>query len=140
MKPDNDNTPRLLSRQEAAGRKPEFVYFVVSEKQNAFKVGFRGSAPRIENLQTGNPDKLTLVREINGGRDVEAAIHRELSDYRIRGEWFRETQLLDTILWDILDATIESDREDRPLSAEEAKRATRKGVNCYRHMCKEAAA
>lgn len=97
MKPDNDNTPRLLSRQEAAGRKNEFVYFVVSEKQNAFKVGFRGSAPRIENLQTGNPDKLTLVREIKGGRDVEAAIHRELSDYRIRGEWFRETQLLDTI-------------------------------------------
>jgi len=69
------------------------VYFI--ESDGAVKIGVAADAEaRLEELQTGNPVTLRLLKVVPGGREIERVFHREFSEFRVRGEWFRLTGAL----------------------------------------------
>jgi len=67
---------------------PSNVYFMSDGE--AIKIGFSG-APllRIKDVRKDRGRDLTLLAQIDGGREKEAALHRRFAHLRISGEWFR---------------------------------------------------
>lgn len=56
---------------------------------NLVKVGWAASPEdRLKQLQTGSPHKLHIAWQIDVPRYAETAAHRELSHFRLDGEWF----------------------------------------------------
>lgn len=67
----------------------EQVYFVRSGEH--IKIGFSVDVPaRMKELATGNPVQLELLAVVNGGRDLERAIHEALANHRSQREWFHD--------------------------------------------------
>lgn len=86
------------------------IYFIQSG--NFVKIGHSAGDPRhrLGRLQIGNPEKLTLIAVIEGGRNEEAVWHDRFCDLRVRGEWFKwEGALRDAVTPNI----IEKPRYDR---------------------------
>ena len=71
---------------------PMAVYLI--RCRGYFKVGVSMNPhERLKHLQTSNPLELKLYRVMTCGREsiarqMERAIHEELDEYRVRGEWF----------------------------------------------------
>lgn len=68
------------------------VYFVqAGPLDGPVKIGWsrNGMRHRIELIQTYNAEKLSLIREEEGDREIETFFHRELRHLWIRGEWYR---------------------------------------------------
>lgn len=134
--PANDNA-RLLSRAEAVNDNDpreacSFVYVIFSHAQNAFKVGYTANkTSRLPSIQTGNPDTLTLGREIRAGKECERALIEALSKYHIRGEWFRETELGDFLIDDLLDQEAGADQCGRLMNASEAREAAKSAIRYF---------
>jgi hypothetical protein len=65
------------------------VYFV-GDGRGHVKIGHAKYSvqSRLAGLQTGSALKLTLLGQIEGGPDVEKALHVQLSKHRVSGEWF----------------------------------------------------
>ena len=75
----------------------EYIYFVQEEENNNIKIGVSvNPVQRLQELQTGNSNKLIMIGFIEGGADEENNIHREFAEERIRenGEWFRPSERL----------------------------------------------
>jgi hypothetical protein len=71
------------------------IYFLQGERGGAVKIGrAKDLAKRIAGLETGRPDKLVLLGAFSGSRQDELDVHRLLSDYREKGEWFRDDPLV----------------------------------------------
>ena len=70
------------------------IYFLCSD--NKIKIGYtKGSIDkRIQQLNTGSPNKIYKLGWIEGNKEKEKEIHRKFSMYRIRnnGEWFNGAQ------------------------------------------------
>jgi len=66
------------------------IYFLQMQNTPYYKVGWTEVDPqdRLENLQTGCPQKLVLHKCIPGGTVREAYIHAALNDFHANGEWF----------------------------------------------------
>jgi hypothetical protein len=78
--------------------KSGFVYFIATESGSAVKVGAaRDPKKRLSSLQTGNHERLHLLRTIHfdDPEGAEADYHRSLAAARIRGEWFESEAILD---------------------------------------------
>jgi hypothetical protein len=120
MKPANDNRTDK-----------DFIYIIASSDQGAFKVGYTAGPSRLANLQTGNPTPLHMLRTIPAERGCEAAIHKALSSYRIRGEWFRGTDLACFLVDDLLDARAGADQCGRLMRPEEARDATLNAIRYF---------
>ena len=74
-----------LRRQ--AGREG-LVYFIQSADGHV-KIGWAKSpSSRLREIQVGSPHRLRLVAVMRGGRQVEAALHSMLAEFRTLGEWF----------------------------------------------------
>jgi hypothetical protein len=73
-----------------------YMYFIRSGDTNRFKIGITKRHPkkRMVNLQTGNPELLTLHRYIKCGdsRAYEAYLHECFKEKNIRGEWYNMTE------------------------------------------------
>ena len=75
-----------------------FVYFIGEAIENKWgqitteyvKVGWTTGKPeiRLKALQTSNPRPLFLLGTIKTNQQAEKMIHNQLSDARVRGEWF----------------------------------------------------
>lgn len=66
------------------------VYFIQVGSDGPIKVGFTTNIEkRILGIRHGLPESAQLLATIPGGKKLEKAIHRGLSEYRMRGEWFR---------------------------------------------------
>lgn len=50
--------------------------------------GIDGVNNRLLSLQTGNPKELKIIKTFKGSYSLESLLHRSLSNYRVRGEWF----------------------------------------------------
>lgn len=89
------------------------IYFVRTPR--AIKVGFAKSlARRLADLQTSNAEELTVLGAIEGNYETEKAILLHLSEYRIRGEWFRDVPpVVDYIQGLITERGISVERERR---------------------------
>ena len=65
------------------------VYFISDESGN-IKIGIAENIKkRLDLLQTGNSQKLKLVKHIKGGgKETEKRLHNKYKKYHIRGEWY----------------------------------------------------
>lgn len=65
------------------------VYMVGTEGDPYIKVGYASElSSRMVNMQVGSPRKLIILAVFAGDLKAEAALHRELQDHHVRGEWF----------------------------------------------------
>jgi hypothetical protein len=67
-----------------------YLYLIQQKGSNYFKVGVSGNVKRrLENLQSGNPHKLYIVRYwYILDKSIEALVHNVLAAYHVRLEWF----------------------------------------------------
>lgn len=82
------------------------VYFILDEYSNSVKIGYttlKGLKKRIETLQIGTPNELTLLGATWGDKKIEKNIHEKFHSLHIRGEWFTYSKELEEYLnesWD----------------------------------------
>jgi hypothetical protein len=68
------------------------VYFVRAEKSGLVKIGFakNNAKRRVQVLQTGCPEPLSLVHFIEGlNKEDETKLHRLFESEKESGEWFQ---------------------------------------------------
>lgn len=98
-------TPTVNEPIENDGKEVEvmaihYVYAIQAEN-GLVKIGTTASDPkaRMKALQTGHPERLSLLCYFPGDHRVEAEIHQALSVARHHGEWFRGTKWVLGNLW-----------------------------------------
>ena len=68
------------------------IYFIQDGKKGSIKIGYskdkEGVKKRLTSLQTGNPKKLTIIKQFKGGLGLENKIHKKFEFLRLHGEWF----------------------------------------------------
>lgn len=67
------------------------IYFIAHAATSRVKIGYtRGPvAARFAGIVPCSPVPLELVGTLEGGPEVETALHREFADLRLHNEWFR---------------------------------------------------
>ncbi|MFD7098315.1 GIY-YIG nuclease family protein [Streptomyces xanthophaeus] len=66
-----------------------YVYVIGSAGSTRVKIGTSVSPDkRLKELQTGNPNRLEVLWQTPGGRELEARLHQAFAAYRAAGEWF----------------------------------------------------
>lgn len=70
-----------------------YIYFIQVEGSGPIKIGITRHNPRqrMVKIQCDCPWPVQLLGAINGGFEEEAAIHCELKQFNIQGEWFHPT-------------------------------------------------
>lgn len=69
------------------------VYLIRSGNTSCYKIGFSNNfSERLSRLQTGNPEKLEMIKTCFGGKKLEKSFHEKYADCRISGEWFNFDQ------------------------------------------------
>lgn len=82
------------------------VYFIRCGDGGLVKIGYAVNPNRrLTLLQTGNPERLTLMRVADGDRSTEAALHKHFAAQRVTGEWFAFSEQMLTIGIDAPGAT-----------------------------------
>lgn len=81
-----------------APRRPESpagrVYFLGPARDNApVKIGFTTGVVenRLKSIQTGYPERLTVLATVEGTIYDESALHARFARARLHGEWFKRT-------------------------------------------------
>lgn len=69
------------------------IYFIQNKITNNIKIG-KSNNPlkRLNSLRTACTEELVILKVIEGGIEEEKKLHKMFSDYRIRGEWFRDNE------------------------------------------------
>ena len=104
-----------------------YVYFIKAGNRyrSPVKIGIaRNVARRLETMQVGNHEKLTLVCAIkcNSREHAEAMekrIHYNMRKRRIRGEWFYGPVNMRKAHWDVV-PVITDEEDEQYLSAKQA--------------------
>jgi hypothetical protein len=66
------------------------IYFIRSGRRGLVKIGYTTNAQaRLENLQCGSAEPLTIIGLAEGDRKAESDWHRRFAHLRLHGEWFR---------------------------------------------------
>jgi Meiotically up-regulated gene 113 len=76
------------------------IYFIgeigADNKPNGIvKIGYTdgdSAKDRLASLQSGNPRRLRILKEIKGDRDAERLLHELFAEWRLSGEWFASSQ------------------------------------------------
>lgn len=67
------------------------VYF--AQCGDRIKIGVANNVTaRLAQLRTGAGGPLALIAAVDGGREVEKALHKKLARHHIDGEWFRDCE------------------------------------------------
>lgn len=71
--------------------RPSWVYVVqIRGPRGPVKIGLATNvAFRVAGLQGANPDPVRLIAKYPGGRELEQSVHRRFHHLHLRGEWFR---------------------------------------------------
>lgn len=66
------------------------IYFVQAGEDGPIKIGLASNVvSRVAALQTGCAQKLILLLQCKGDRDLEKSLHQKFAAHRLHGEWFR---------------------------------------------------
>jgi len=66
------------------------TYIIRAGENGPVKIGKAGSVQdRLAELQSGNHERLSVLRVVDARFDTERAFHVRFKDYHIHGEWFR---------------------------------------------------
>lgn len=71
-------------------QRDSFMVYFVEDQSRRVKIGYTAKQVdrRIQSLQIGNPERLTLLGVMPGGPIVESSVHRKFAHCHIRGEWY----------------------------------------------------
>ncbi len=98
-----------------------YVYFIANG-HGSVKIGCTAKLEtRVAALAHGSDTPLTLVRSVEGGRLVEAWLHKRFAEHRLHGEWFVLVPEMLTVEPGTL--TLEHDVRDAHLPAKQDGRA-----------------
>ncbi|MFL0798786.1 MAG: GIY-YIG nuclease family protein [Cellvibrionaceae bacterium] len=69
------------------------IYFVQGDQTRRIKIGKTNNPmeDRLRNLQTGSPDKLSVIGMTFEPYANEELMHNDFQDLRVHGEWFEES-------------------------------------------------
>ena len=75
------------------------IYFVQSGEDGPLKIG-KANSPysRINELQTGSPERLYMRATLDVPDSVERGLHAILGGCRVRGEWFDSKEIIVNIV------------------------------------------
>jgi transcriptional regulator with XRE-family HTH domain len=74
------------------------VYFIETIGADAVKIGQAiDPRSRLVELQSSNHLPLRLIKTVDGSYDVERALHERFAASRIRGEWYRLSEISDQV-------------------------------------------
>lgn len=85
------------------------IYFVQDEPSGLIKIGYTGGRKgdlwvpvlnRMRSFQTGNPNRLFLLKVIAGGKAHEQALHARFERYWVTREWFAPAPELLLYIWE----------------------------------------
>lgn len=81
---------------ETPVKKSGYIYFLLSEKMDAVKIGFtRGKIEkRLREWKTWHPYDFDVLKVLEGTMIEERLLHRRFWKDKIRGEWFRYSEEL----------------------------------------------
>jgi hypothetical protein len=76
---------------ERPAKKRGYIYFLLSEKMGAVKIGFtRGKIEgRLREWRTWHPYDFDMLKLLEGTMIEERKLHKRFSKDKIRGEWFK---------------------------------------------------
>lgn len=75
------------------GKHEPYVYFMQFGHGNPVKIGFtRNLGARLRSIESNHIEPLTLLVVAPGGKELEDRIHRRLAKFKIRGEWFSDSE------------------------------------------------
>jgi hypothetical protein len=95
------------------------VYFVQAGQNGPIKIGYADDVGlRLNKIRSDCPQPITLLLEIEGGLDVEAALHERFDALRFRGEWFWPGKALLTFIETMTPEPVEE--EPQPLEPDYA--------------------
>lgn len=69
------------------------IYFIQAGENGPIKIGYTEKSPykRLNSLQVGNHEELTLIAIMPGGERSESELHKRFEYAHKRGEWFYPT-------------------------------------------------
>lgn len=92
------------------------VYFIQAGDDGPIKIGYTENLPaRIKQLQTGQPQRMRVLRSMSGDRALETFLHRKFAAHRMAGEWFHPHR---DILRYIIDNTLAKDERSATQTAQ----------------------
>ena len=96
----HDTQPPPSPKQKRLHNRSGVVYFIGMEGDNsAVKIGFASKIEdRLSSLQTSSHHTLKVLATIKATTKLEKELHHKFAADRIRGEWFRRTQALETFI------------------------------------------
>lgn len=66
------------------------LYFIQAESGGPIKIGVANYPNvRLGQLQTGNPERLVIRRQVRVNEHAERRFHALFAEHRVQGEWFR---------------------------------------------------
>ncbi len=72
-----------------------FVYFIGAKDGDTIKIGFSvNPESRIRQVQSGNPERLSVLFQFRGHKDTEQCLHRLFGPSRLSGEWFGNAEAI----------------------------------------------
>lgn len=75
--------------------KPTSLYVIAPHDRSVLKVGMSADvARRLAQIQASSATPLSVIATRSGDRADEAAIHRQLREHRMHGEWFHDTPVV----------------------------------------------
>ena len=86
----------LQTREKQAIRGSRNLVYLVETVDNQFlKIGItKNIHARLVVLQTNNPVEINLLFLVNGGAELESRLLAKFSGFRVRGEWFKHSDLI----------------------------------------------
>lgn len=75
------------------------ILYIVQDSSENIKVGITTNlAARLSSMQTNNAETLSVICYVKSStskiKELEKEIHKYISEYNVRGEWFRQDALL----------------------------------------------
>ncbi len=71
------------------------IYVIVNNSKTFCKIGYSNNPnKRLVELQTGNPEKLLLIRTYKGIKALEKHIHFKYKHLNVKNEWFKYSKEL----------------------------------------------
>ncbi|GEO18084.1 GIY-YIG nuclease family protein [Microvirga aerophila] len=66
------------------------IYFIRQGTDGHVKIGFAtNAAKRLDQLQTGHSEVLSIIRLLEGTKEDEVRLHQRFGELRLTGEWFK---------------------------------------------------
>jgi hypothetical protein len=116
--------PSTFGRDLFFGGLAMSVYFI--RAGDYIKIGVASDPHRrLREHQTSSPQKLELVGVIEGGRELERALHAMFSDAHVNGEWFKPTAKMLAIAQGTITVSAPSQPKDSNEWIEFSKKGTR---------------